>query len=638
MLEKTILDAIWKYAENKKTNVLKNLLQRKCPRIYQWILDQTHFLDKYDVIKGNKHSLSILERLYCIAHGLKDRPLCQKCHKNHVCSFDKQKMEYRKWCSPRCQASDPSCIASSKATRKSKFGDENYVGVDKARETRYKNNDGKWHADDFQKKCNATNVANGHNPGWNNAEKAAETLKQHLEEDQDFWSKREQKSKATKVANGKDPNWNNREKFKITINNRSEEQKKDTLEKRKNTNRRQTGYDFPIQNPRIKTQIEKKLLDDYGVTCSLNIPEVRSKSIRRKKEMAWNRIQSDIENYIPLFTKEEFLANKDHNHQWNWKCGRCGNVFSSRWADGHHTVCRNCYPRKQCASISNEEKEISEFLKALCKDEIVMTSNRELIKPLELDILIPSRNIAVEFDGMYWHSEENKPQNYHLNKTNLCEAKGIQLVHIFENEWLYKRRIVESRLKNLLGIYDQIVFARKCEVREVRPSDSMDFQEENHIQGAIGAKVHLGLYFNNEIVALMTFGKSRFNKKAEWELLRFCNKLGYHIPGAAGKLLRHFEKNWHPKSLISYADRRWSQGKLYKALGFKLDHISKPDYWYIDTTSDFWTLQSRFHFQKHKLPKILKKFDPNLSEVENMLANNYRRIFDCGNLVFMKTY
>ena len=133
----------------------------------------------------------------------------------------------------------------------------------------------------------------------------------------------------------------------------------------------------------------------------------------------------------------------------------------------------------------------------------------------------------------------------------------------------------------------------------------------------------------------MTFGKCRFNKKYEWELLRFCNKLGYHIPGGASKLLTYFERTYKPKSLISYADRRWSQGKLYRALGFNLDHVSEPNYWYFN---NIFSLESRIKYQKHKLKDILEKFDPNLTEVENMIMNGYHRIFDCGNLVFVKKY
>ena len=130
----------------------------------------------------------------------------------------------------------------------------------------------------------------------------------------------------------------------------------------------------------------------------------------------------------------------------------------------------------------------------------------------------------------------------------------------------------------------------------------------------------------------MTFGKCRFDKKHEWELLRFCNKLGYCVPGAASKLLYYFEDKYSPKNLISYADRRWSQGKLYNALGFKLSHISPPNYWYIINGK----LESRIKYQKHKLSNILESFDESKSEVQNMKDNKFYRIFDCGNLVFEK--
>ena len=115
---------------------------------------------------------------------------------------------------------------------------------------------------------------------------------------------------------------------------------------------------------------------------------------------------------------------------------------------------------------------------------------------------------------------------------------------MFENEWKLKQDIVKSRLKNLLGVYDKVIYARKCEVREVPSKESILFQEDNHLQGAVNAKVNLGLYFNGELISLMTFGKCRFDKKHEWEMLRFCSKLGYHIVGGAGKLLKHFEKTY----------------------------------------------------------------------------------------------
>ena len=132
----------------------------------------------------------------------------------------------------------------------------------------------------------------------------------------------------------------------------------------------------------------------------------------------------------------------------------------------------------------------------------------------------------------------------------------------------------------------------------------------------------------------MTFGKCRFDKRHEWEMLRFCTKLNTRVVGAAGKLLRHFEKNLWPKSLVTYADRRWSQGGLYNVLGFDFVENSPPGYFYVKGCRRY----SRVKFQKHKLNDQLESFDPSKTEVQNMKDNGYFRVFDCGNMVFEKVY
>lgn len=226
------------------------------------------------------------------------------------------------------------------------------------------------------------------------------------------------------------------------------------------------------------------------------------------------------------------------------------------------------------------------MVRLLVPDEKIMVGSRLVIPPRELDIYLPGKKLAIEFDGLFWHSDANDiiTKAYHVGKTEACDEKGIRLIHVFEDEWIEKRRIVESRLKNLLGVYDKTVFARKCEIKDVTLREAELFQNSSHIQGTVRSKARLGLYFENELIALMTFGKCRFDKKHEWEMLRFCCKLGYHIPGAAGKLLKHFEKTYRPKSLVSYADRRWSTGNLYKALGFMFVRNSSPNYWYVSNT------------------------------------------------------
>ena len=417
-------------------------------------------------------------------------------------------------------------------------------------------------------------------------------------------------------------------------------QSENNLSKSKQTMLKKYGVQYAQQNKQIKQKSYDTISKIYGNKHILKCDEIKEKVKRSKRLTIYNKFKSN--SYVaPLFSADEYMQFGD-TKQYKWKCLKCGNEFTAfrnevwfkEGAVKSYARCEKCYPYN-AQSKSYDELKITEFLKQYVTLFNRTKQNRTVIPPLELDIYIPEKKLAIEYDGLYWHSDANGIQkSYHLNKTNLCEQQGIQLIHIFENEWKLKQDIVKSRLKNLLGIYDKTIYARKCEVKEIDSKTSKLFQDENHLQGSVNAKVNLGLFYKGELISLMTFGKCRFDKKHEWEILRFCNKLNYHIPGAAGKLLKYFEKKYSPKSLITYADRRWSQGKLYQMLSFKLDHISPPDYWYFKSL----ILESRQKYQKHKLKNILKTFDTNKSEIQNMHANGYHRIFDCGNLVFVKNY
>ena len=275
--------------------------------------------------------------------------------------------------------------------------------------------------------------------------------------------------------------------------------------------------------------------------------------------------------------------------------------------------------------ISNKEKEIVNWLKQT--NIKVIENDKSQITPLELDIYLPDYNIAIEFDGLYWHSELFKDRNYHLNKTNLCKEKGIQLIHIFENEWDNKQEIVKSIILAKLGIFNQRIMARECEMMELTNEEYNNFVELNHIQGYVPAKYRVGLFYNNELVQICSFGKSRF-KKDEIELLRHCSKLNTQIIGGFSKLLNYFIKKYKTKNLVSYVDRRYFDGNGYK--NWKLIEQTKSNYWYIKNG----ILESRMKYQKHKLNRLLKNFDSNLSEWENMVNNGFFRIWDCGNLKF----
>lgn len=259
-----------------------------------------------------------------------------------------------------------------------------------------------------------------------------------------------------------------------------------------------------------------------------------------------------------------------------------------------------------------------------------VTNTRKIIKPKELDIFIEDHKLALEVNGTFYHNDEIKSINYHYDKTNQCLEKGIQLLHIFDSD---NKDIWKSIIKAKLGLYDVKIGARKCTIKEVSTIDCNEFLKNNHMQGACVSKYNYGLYYKDELISIMTFGKPRFTSKYDWELIRFCSKLNYNVIGAASKLLAYFKNN-HSGSIISYANRRWSNGDLYNKLGFKKINITKPNYFYINLGTS--TLYTRYQCQKHKLEKLLKNFDASLSEYENMKQNGYYRLWDSGNIVYVK--
>jgi hypothetical protein len=290
----------------------------------------------------------------------------------------------------------------------------------------------------------------------------------------------------------------------------------------------------------------------------------------------------------------------------------------------------NNFGCKKCGnSMSLIEREVSDFITSL---NINFEENdRSVLNGKELDIYIPSKKIAIEFNGLYWHSELFKDKNYHLDKTELCEKEEIQLIHIFEDEWLYKQDIVKSRLKNLLGLTETMIYGRKCVIKNVSSKITKSFLDDNHIQGKCVDKIRYGLYHQDELVSIMTFGKRKILNNDGWELIRFCNKLNTSVIGGASKLFKHFIKTHVFETLISYADRRWSDGGLYNNLGFEYISKTPPNYFYYN--ENLKTRESRIKYQKHKL--VTQGFDVNLTEREITNKMGLYRIYDSGNLKYI---
>ena len=406
-----------------------------------------------------------------------------------------------------------------------------------------------------------------------------------------------------------------REGYPIFCSNKCSDNDTDRINKiQKKLNEKFNGSYFLTDD--FKRKSEETMLCRYGV-----------KNAMLSHDLKYKRSNNINERFLVSFNELNILhVNGDNIRIICDKCGKeytitRGLLWNRKYL--HSTYCLHCNPYK-----SNDSSYANEILEYLISNNLLIEkNNRKILNGKELDIFIPKYNVAIEFDGLYWHSELFKDKNYHLNKTLECNNKGIKLIHIFEDEWIYKKNIVKSRLKNILGLNTEKIFARKCDIKIIDNEVCKSFLINNHIQGDVSSQIKLGLYYYNELVSLMTFNNGRIimsGKPNEYELTRFCNKLNTNVIGGASKLLKHFINNYKPKNIISYADMRWSNGDLYEKLGFTFIHNSIPNYWYVIGN----TRQYRFNYRKSCL--IKQGFDSNKTEHQIMLERNIYRIYDCG--------
>ena len=296
---------------------------------------------------------------------------------------------------------------------------------------------------------------------------------------------------------------------------------------------------------------------------------------------------------------------------------------------------------KENKFTSSAHIQISDFITSLGFS--VKNNDKKLLKGIEIDILINETNLGIEFNGILFHSElfGKKLKDYHLNKTLMMNSENHSLIHIFEDEWALRQDIVKSKLMFLLNKFNgEKIHARKCIVKEIHPSLKNAFLEKNHIQGKDSSTIGLGVFYNNYLVSVMTFDNSRGmvmgnkNNKDFYELSRFCVDNKYIIAGIAGKLLSYFIKNYNPKKIISFADRRWtlsSTENLYTKLGFKLTKTLSPDYTYYNSKINRFKRFHKFSFGKSSLKnKFPEIYSDNKTEWEMMQELGYDRIWDCG--------
>ena len=282
--------------------------------------------------------------------------------------------------------------------------------------------------------------------------------------------------------------------------------------------------------------------------------------------------------------------------------------------------------------VSSYELEICDFLKSI-EIKNIKTSVRNIKGIKEIDILCEDQKIAIEFNGLYWHSDLFKEKKYHKEKTELVNSLGYRLIHIFEDDWVEKRSICESILRNAFNKNENKIYARKCKIKEVSLNESKDFLKMNHIQGHCISKYRYGLYYENKLVMLLTLGNNRKSlgnnsKSGEYELLRMCSSLNCNIIGGASKLFQNFIEKYNPQKITSYCDRKYGTGIMYEKLGFRHLYNTNPNYFYVKGNKKF----SRFSFRKDVL--VSKGYDKNKTESQIMKELGYNKLYDCGSMKF----
>ncbi len=405
----------------------------------------------------------------------------------------------------------------------------------------------------------------------------------------------------------------------------SEQRKTNT----KLTNKERYGTDWSRQNKQVQEKSRASMLRKYGVEYSgqsMELQRKRKDTCMEKYNVenpAWQHYSPEI---IESLTSKDWLINQHlvlNKSQW-CIAGELGvsQTAVHYWFKRHNIKCINTYS-------SSQEHDLVSTIGELIPGIIIEQNVRGIIGRKELDIVLPQFNLALEINGTYWHSELNgKDRQYHLSKTVDAADVGIRLIHIYEHQLQQHRDVIISRIGSLLNVTSKI-YARNCTVRVIDNETYKQFVNKNHLQGYTHTESKLALIHNDEIVAVMSFGRARFKNPCQWELVRFCCKMGYTVVGGASKLFKSFIKSNAVTSIVSYSLRDWGIGGIYETLGFRLDGFTSPSYWYITPSG---VIENRIKFQKHKLNNILSVYDDSLSEWDNMKNNKYDRIWNCGNV------
>ena len=401
-------------------------------------------------------------------------------------------------------------------------------------------------------------------------------------------------------------------------------QANEVKDKIKSTNLERYGVDNPSKSDIIKTRIVESNRKNLGVDYPMQSKDVMDKSRVTSFEKYGTEYpnQSDIvKSKIDASTLEHYGVNRVCKlDEFKQKV-----VDTNRERYGVDYTCL-IYSGKLRGNDSSYNRSFAELL----DDNGIKYEREFLLQKYSYDFKVGET--LIEINPTATHNTHFNPYgknridvNYHRDKSKLAKDSGYSVIHVFD--WDDVDKVVQ------LLKFRVTAYARKCDVKVVSEIDTNNYLDMYHLQGTCrGQKIRLGLYHDNQLVSLMTFGKSRFNKSCEYELLRYCSH--YNVVGGAEKLFKYFVDNYKPNSIVSYCDTSKFSGKVYDALGFKYIKTNSPrKHWY--------SLKEKRHITDGLLlsqgyDRLFKEnHGKGTSNEELILNRGYLPVYDCGQATYI---
>jgi hypothetical protein len=410
------------------------------------------------------------------------------------------------------------------------------------------------------------------------------------------------------------------------------------IETIKKNNLDKHGVEYYMQTDEFKEKVKSGNLDRYGVAHYSQTTEYKNNIIKTNIEKYGTESSKRSHfnpDYMSMFDDKDIFEKMLYEHG-TYKLAEMVNCNVSTIHSYSNKNNIQLPPRPK----SYQEEQITDFL---IKNNIPFISNsrKVLSSGKELDFYFPEHLLAIEINGLYWHSEISggRDRNYHYSKWKECDDLYITLLSINEDEFISNQNFWFNKILYMTGkLFLKKIHARKCEIREL--NNVTEFLNEHHLQGSNSSRYKFGLFYDNQLVSVMTFSNTRNNKVGTIELSRFCNHSDYLVSGGASKLLSYFIKNHGSKykEIISFSDNNYSNGHVYKTLGFTLLDYLKPDYKYICTKNYLY----KYHKSGFRKSEIFRKFEiPDVMKVKSewdlMQYLGYDRIWDSGKMKWSLT-